>query len=122
MSAPKYHTHTTVDVVQSVKTGSVQHTGRGVAVIGLTARTVSAISTVPDHQDTLLLLEKRVKSRFSHRVMRVTSPLAPDGLGWAALLRHALLPWKSNPSVAATSKDGKAWQEDWDFAVDVSPA
>jgi origin recognition complex subunit 4 len=31
-----------------------------------------------------------------------------------------LLPWKANASIAATSKDGKAWQEDWEFAVDVS--
>lgn len=36
-----------VDVVQSVKTGSVEKTGRGVAVIGITCRTVSIIRTNP---------------------------------------------------------------------------
>lgn len=32
----------------------------------------------PHPQDTLHLLEKRVKSRFSHRIIRITSPFHGD--------------------------------------------
>lgn len=95
-----------LDVVQSVQTGPVETTPRGLAVIGITSRV-----------DTLLLLEKRVKSRFSHRVWRVTSPLSPSGPGWRSLLRAALVPW----SEKALDKDKgmRQWQEDWAFAVDM---
>lgn len=99
-----------LDVVQSVQTGPVETTGRGIAIIGVTSRV-----------DTLLLLEKRVKSRFSHRVWRVTSPLAPDALGWKAVLRNALIPWEASKSLQQ-EKDKKTsqWMGDWGFAVDVS--
>jgi origin recognition complex subunit 4 len=95
-----------LDVVQAVQTGPVESTPRGIAVIGLTARV-----------DTLLLLEKRVKSRFSHRVWRVTSPLTPGGRGWRPLLRAALIPWDEK----RLDKDRamRQWQEDWAFAVDM---
>ncbi|RSH91480.1 hypothetical protein EHS25_009779 [Saitozyma podzolica] len=105
-----------LDVVQSVKTGPVETTGRGVAVIGVTSRT-----------DTLLLLEKRVKSRFSHRVLRVGSPLSPDGRGWKDLMRKVLVPWEPSgrtanavPSaIKAESKETRKWMIDWSFAVDM---
>lgn len=116
-----------VDVVQSVKTGPVESTPRGIAVIGLTSRI-----------DTLLLLEKRVKSRFSHRMFRVVSPLAPDQLGWKKVLLQALIPWKQDElkegkegkegkerkegKEGKTGKEGKEvgkWKGDWQFAVEV---
>ncbi|GFZ51043.1 hypothetical protein JCM24511_08801 [Saitozyma sp. JCM 24511] len=106
-----------LDVVQSVKTGPVETTGRGVAVIGVTSRT-----------DTLLLLEKRVKSRFSHRVLRVVSPLSPDGTGWKDLMRKVLVPWEPSgrtantavsSAVKAESKETRKWMIDWSFAVDM---
>ncbi|BEI81172.1 hypothetical protein CcaverHIS002_0203320 [Cutaneotrichosporon cavernicola] len=95
-----------LDVVQSVQTGPVERTPRGLAVIGLTARV-----------DTLLLLEKRVKSRFSHRVWRISSPLAPGERGWRQLLRATLIPWDEK----RLDKDRamRQWQEDWAFAVDM---
>lgn len=95
-----------LDVVQSVQTGPVESTPRGVAVIGVTTRV-----------DTLLLLEKRVKSRFSHRVWRVPSPLSEGGVGWKALLRAALLPWDEEQE---PDEETRMWMGDWAFAVDVS--
>ncbi|OCF43731.1 hypothetical protein I317_02484 [Kwoniella heveanensis CBS 569] len=99
-----------LDVVQSVKTGPVETTGRGVAVIGVTTRV-----------DTLLLLEKRVKSRFSHRTWRIPSPLSPDGMGWNSLLRSVLSP-ADCPDAGHDDRSREAkmmqrWKEDWDFAV-----
>ncbi|WVR09616.1 hypothetical protein IAU60_006688 [Kwoniella sp. DSM 27419] len=95
-----------LDVVQSVKTGPVETTGRGVAVIGVTTRV-----------DTLLLLEKRVKSRFSHRTWRIPSPLSPDGMGWKALLEHTLLP----PTVGGQDESAAfiRWKDDWRFALEM---
>ncbi|KAL7424594.1 origin recognition complex subunit 4 [Cryptotrichosporon argae] len=92
-----------LDVVQSIKTGPVETTGRGVAVVGITTRV-----------DTLLLLEKRVKSRFSHRVWRVASPLTD---GWRPALRRALVAWDE----AETERDKalRVWKDDWMFAVDM---
>lgn len=95
-----------LDVVQSVQTGPVETTPRGVAVIGMTSRV-----------DTLLLLEKRVKSRFSHRVWRVTSPLAAGGPGWRSILRSALVPW-SEKEEQDKDRDMRQWMGDWAFAVD----
>jgi origin recognition complex subunit 4 len=70
-------------------------------------------------QDTLLLLEKRVKSRFSHRVWRVASPLAPEGAGWKVVLRRALVPWTTPEAAGESDKTTRDWMEDWTFAVDV---
>ena len=74
-------------------------------------------------QDTLLLLEKRVKSRFSHRMWRVSSPLAPDGIGWAGLLKSSLIPWDTEDAAEKTpgkeDKQAKKWKGDWQFAVEV---
>lgn len=102
------------DVVQSIRTGPMQTTGRGVAVIGATSRI-----------DTPLLLEKRVKSRFSQRVYRVVSPLAaadPDAR--MRLLRSALLPWYGTPAedqvVAQYTNDSLEWMGQWETQVNVS--
>lgn len=109
-----------LDVVQSVQAGQ----GRGIAVVGVTSRV-----------DTLLLLEKRVKSRFSHRVWRVESPLARmpnptlegDEEGkkeptWRPVLMKALVPWLDSDEPApkkqtAQEQEFAAWKEDWEFAV-----
>ena len=129
-------------MVQSIKTGPVESTGRGVALVGITSQTVNTTPSLDrsryillTHKDTLLLLEKRVKSRFSHRVWRVTSPLSPSPGGlavpegekaWRVLLRRALVPWTnsagSNAAAAngAEEADTKRWKGDWSFAIDVS--
>ncbi|EIW72136.1 hypothetical protein TREMEDRAFT_20901, partial [Tremella mesenterica DSM 1558] len=112
-----------LDVVQSIKTGPVESTGRGVAVIGLTTRI-----------DTLLLLEKRVKSRFSHRVWKILSPLSPGSLGWRKLLRGVLVPWEltssnmcfsstfptngKKKSIEEEDEACKLWKGDWAFAIE----
>ncbi|WWC72232.1 uncharacterized protein I206_106194 [Kwoniella pini CBS 10737] len=93
-----------LDVVQSIKTGPVESTGRGVAVIGITTRV-----------DTLLLLEKRVKSRFSHRTFRITSPLSSEGMGWKMLLKNALIPTPPKE----VEPQGEIWQRDWQFAIEM---
>lgn len=113
-------------MVQSVKTGLTESTPRGIAVLGLTTRV-----------DTLLLLEKRVKSRFSHRIWRVASPLASapasnkvngtsgtDGMdgvkeeaGWKRLVQRALVLWKTEEG-EVDDEVGK-WKGDWEYSVDV---
>ncbi|OWT36056.1 origin recognition complex subunit 4 [Cryptococcus neoformans Bt1] len=113
------------DVVQSVKTGPIGSTPRGIAVLGLTTRV-----------DTLLLLEKRVKSRFSHRIWRVTSPLASvpasstvngtngtdatdavkQEAGWKRLIQRALVLWKTEEG-EVDDEVGK-WKGDWEYSVD----
>ncbi|KIK98042.1 hypothetical protein PAXRUDRAFT_824314 [Paxillus rubicundulus Ve08.2h10] len=62
------------DTVQSCRTGQGNN---GLAVIGVTARI-----------DTINLLEKRVKSRFSRRMIRTASPF--DLHRWMDLSRHIL--------------------------------
>ncbi|KAK6909121.1 hypothetical protein I203_103136 [Kwoniella mangroviensis CBS 8507] len=89
-----------LDVVQSIKTGPVETTGRGVAVLGITTRI-----------DTLLLLEKRVKSRFSHRTFRIPSPISSEGIGWNALLMDSLIPSKGKEN------EEDRWKGDWQFAI-----
>lgn len=96
-----------LDVVQSVQTGPVETTPRGLAVIGVTCRV-----------DTLLLLEKRVKSRFSHRIWRVSSPLSAGGVGWKALLRRALVPWEDEDEQKEQDKVLQSWLVDWSYSVD----
>ncbi|ODN77966.1 hypothetical protein L202_05059 [Cryptococcus amylolentus CBS 6039] len=109
------------DVVQSVRSGPVGTTPRGLAVIGITPRL-----------DTLLLLEKRVKSRFSHRIWRVTSPLASvmqggvggvgngtEGQGrggWEVLLKMALIPWYPE-SVMDDPEENEKWRGDWEYVI-----
>ena len=71
-------------------------------------------------QDTLLLLEKRVKSRFSHRMWRIVSPISADGAGWKALMRRALVPWEHEPDQGGKpGKELEEWKGDWQFAVEV---
>jgi origin recognition complex subunit 4 len=67
-----------------------------------------------------LLLEKRVKSRFSQRIYRVVSPLStnvPDA--WKAVVRQALVP-ESVISQAEPSAVDRMWLIKWESQVDVS--
>ncbi|TRM67525.1 origin recognition complex subunit 4 C-terminus-domain-containing protein [Schizophyllum amplum] len=83
-----------LDAVQSC----LAEPGRnGLAVVGLTSRL-----------DTIYLLEKRVKSRFSQRVMR-TAP--PRTLGHYVLLARRYL-------TAYAEAAGEGWQKAWSEAVD----
>ena len=67
------------------------------------------------------MLEKRVKSRFSHRMWRVSSPLCGDGIGWKEVMKHALIPWEPSPEDARKeAREVKKWKGDWQFAVEVS--
>ena len=69
-------------------------------------------------QDTPLLLEKRVKSRFSQRIFRVVSPLALDGgSAWKTLLEDAL---EVSGDVDSTMSEGeKSWSADWKAMIQV---
>jgi len=67
-----------------------------------------------------LLLEKRVKSRFSHRMWRVASPLTTEALGWKEVMKHALVPWEYTSAEAGKEgREAKKWKGDWQFAVEV---
>lgn len=69
-----------LDTVQSCRAGK---DSRGIAVIGITTRV-----------DTINLLEKRVKSRFSGRMFRTAGPGTLDD--WVSIARNALTV-KPNP-------------------------
>lgn len=71
-------------------------------------------------QDTTLLLEKRVKSRFSQRIYRVVSPLsinAPDA--WRVVARQALVPEAVISQIELSAVD-RMWLTQWESQVDVS--
>ena len=74
---------------------------RGIAVIGITNRV-----------DTIQLLEKRVKSRFSGRTIR-TAP--PNSLAsWTQLARGIL----HTPALACSDDFEEDWKERWTASVD----
>ncbi|KZO96078.1 hypothetical protein CALVIDRAFT_482078 [Calocera viscosa TUFC12733] len=84
-----------LDAVQSLRGGGV-----GIAVIGMTARI-----------DCVNLLEKRVKSRFSHRIIRVTPAQSVEE--YVALAREFFLP------VDAALQDGRhEWTQLWSRSVE----
>lgn len=88
------------DTVQSCRSGS---TGKGLAVIGVTSRI-----------DTINLLEKRVKSRFSGRMLRVAAPRVLNG--WIDVAREVL----SKPAGCAGSISDAAqqeWNDVWNSAL-----
>lgn len=82
-----------LDTVQSCRAGNGS---RGVAVIGVTTRT-----------DTVNLLEKRVKSRFSGRMLRTAAPRIADQ--WIDVAEKIL---SSHVDV-----DQQEWQPMWDASV-----
>ena len=91
-----------LDTAQACRTGT--GSGSGMAVIGVTARV-----------DTINLLEKRVKSRFSGRMIRTACPAKVEH--WVELAKATLS--ASVPSDSA--KDGadeKEWGRVWTKAVE----
>lgn len=73
------------------------------------------------HQDTTLLLEKRVKSRFSQRIYRVVSPLSSSSSdAWKDIVRNALIPKDvlDEVSSSGSERDGE-WLAVWESLVDV---
>ncbi len=87
-----------LDTVQSCHAGS---DNKGVAVIGLTTR-----------MDSVNLLEKRVKSRFSGRMLRTASPTALDD--WIKIAKTILLS-EIPPEAKAQLQ---SWSEVWNAAVE----
>lgn len=74
----------------------------GLAVIGVTTRV-----------DTLELLEKRVKSRFSGRMIRTAGPASWEQ--WESIVRGMLCP---APSDSGENGEEEAWKEKWNSAID----
>lgn len=75
-----------VDVVQSVKTGPVDTTGRGVAVIGVTSRVVSSLPAVP--ADT----PKTFANRFRIHCYYLKNESNPDSHIACSVSCHPWLP------------------------------
>lgn len=87
-----------LDTVQNCRANS---SNRGIAVIGITNRV-----------DTVQLLEKRVKSRFSGRTIR-TAP--PNSLAsWTQLARDIL----NTPALSCGNDFEEDWKERWTSSVD----
>lgn len=91
-----------LDTAQSCRAGS--DTQRGLAVIGLTARV-----------DVINLLEKRVKSRFSHRTFRTAALRKVDE--WMDLLRNCLHVSADSTSSPLDSSASREWQIIWSQTV-----
>ena len=78
-------------------------------------------------QDSLNLLEKRVKSRFSHRIIRCSPPSnisAYVSLA-KAILKTPLDPWEAKLTCDEEDEDTtdillQSWRAAWDQSVDVS--
>lgn len=87
-----------LDTVQSCRAGAGS---KGIAVIGMTTRV-----------DTVNLLEKRVKSRFSGRMLRTAPP--PQSQDWVALTRGILSSRIKNPGELDVIND---WQQQWEAGV-----
>ncbi|KAJ8086671.1 origin recognition complex subunit 4 [Marasmius tenuissimus] len=88
-----------LDTVQSCRAGSEN---KGMAVIGLTTR-----------MDTINLFEKRVKSRFSGRMIRTAPPKQVEG--WIRVARDMLLPSAKDYSEL---KSSAAFHTQWSRRVD----
>lgn len=103
-----------LDTVQSCRAGEGS---RGLAVVGMTSRI-----------DCLTMLEKRVKSRFSHRIIRVSPPVTLDS--YMSLVHSTMtLPegrevsrlqstLRKKGKLAAGGAEHAAWQTRWKDAVD----
>ena len=89
-----------LDTAQSCRAGTVSGTGSGMAVVGVTARV-----------DTINLLEKRVKSRFSGRMIRTACP-AKIG-HWVELAKGGL-----GADVEGDEEEVEEWKGIWSKAVE----
>ena len=88
------------DTVQSCRAGSASN--RGLAVIGLTSRI-----------DVVNFLEKRVKSRFSHRIFRTAHMRRQEE--WIIFLNHCLRTNIRGPKASLVSE----WRNIWERSLDV---
>ncbi|KAG6895206.1 hypothetical protein C0992_002597 [Termitomyces sp. T32_za158] len=80
---------------------------KGLAVIGVTSR-----------NDTIVHLEKRVKSRFSGRMIRTAPPCTLQG--WQSIMK-VILTWKNEELLAdPTLEEGSAveWHDIWTLVVE----
>ena len=91
-----------LDTAQACRAGT--GSGSGMTVVGVTSRV-----------DTLNLLEKRVKSRFSGRMIRTACPGKFEH--WVALAKTVLCAPCSNEDPSADA-DEREWKETWDGAVE----
>ena len=93
-----------LDTAQACRTGT--GSGSGMAVVGVTARV-----------DTINLLEKRVKSRFSGRMIRAACPAKVEH--WVELAKATLgAPVVSGGAKGKESTDEKEWGRMWVKAVE----
>jgi origin recognition complex subunit 4 len=88
-----------LDTVQSCRAGSPSQ--NGFAVVGLTSRI-----------DVVNFLEKRVKSRFSHRIFRTANIRCASD--WSTVLKNCLLV----PNSASDSQRKADWQSMWSHSVE----
>lgn len=88
-----------LDTVQGCRTGSES---KGLAVLGVTTRV-----------DTINLLEKRVKSRFSGRLLRTAAPRRVQD--WVSLSQGALSVPLEDSDIEEEEKE--EWNELWNSAV-----
>jgi origin recognition complex subunit 4 len=91
-----------LDTVQSCRAGAQS---KGLAVIGMTSR-----------MDTINILEKRVKSRFSGRMIRTASPGRLQD--WVDFLKTVLLADIEDVVKGSTDQDAiEEWRSLWEVAV-----
>jgi origin recognition complex subunit 4 len=91
-----------LDTVQSCRAGMQ---GKGLAVIGITSR-----------MDTINILEKRVKSRFSGRMIRIAPPKRPRD--WVKFVKAVLLADIECVVKGSTDKAViEEWRSSWETAV-----
>lgn len=94
-----------LDAVQSCRAGMEGQ--KGLAIIGLTSRV-----------DVINLLEKRVKSRFSHRILRTTGMASIDE--WKSTLRRCLIiePEGQGDNSSSSSSSVQEWRSMWTHSVE----
>lgn len=92
-----------LDAVQSCRVGADGQ--KGLAVIGLTSRV-----------DVINLLEKRVKSRFSHRILRTAGLSSIDE--WKSTLRRCLDISPEGKCDNSTSSTAQEWSKLWTYNVE----
>ncbi|KAG9127414.1 hypothetical protein FRC07_014093 [Ceratobasidium sp. 392] len=101
-----------LDTVQSCRAGEGS---RGLAVVGVTSRV-----------DCVTILEKRVKSRFSHRIIRISPPTSLDSYMSLVRTTMAISDVPNAPRLQTTPKKGKqhddtmrnTWCTKWRDAVE----
>ncbi|KAH8118304.1 origin recognition complex subunit 4 C-terminus-domain-containing protein [Phellopilus nigrolimitatus] len=103
LQVPQALLYCLLDTVQSCRAGT--YTQRGLAVVGLTTRI-----------DVVNFLEKRVKSRFSHRMLRTAGMRRVDE--WMALVKSCLCVNLKNVSPDIKSSVDE-WRSIWEHSVNL---